>query len=261
MNYPLPPMPVHVADLMSDSDCRQMSDAEFGRYLRLLFRQWEEGSVPASPHEAVKDAGLDAGSEGSVGSILEAKFDVKDDVCLNAKCAAIRATRLAQAEKRRANGKLGGRPKKNAPARKPAGASPAKPAADGRMHFNRFWSSYPRKVGKRKAEMAWASRKLGNKITEIMDALQRAKRSHDWVKDGGKFIPHPTTWLNRDGWEDQLSSPTTGKPADKYDSLSEEFKRKLFVKLVAENPTALHVRGSVDTERAMRKLAETYGVV
>ena len=36
-----------------------------------------------------------------------------------------------------------------------------------------------------------------------MDGLERAKRSDQWIKDGGRFIPHPASWLNAARWEDQ----------------------------------------------------------
>ena len=67
--------------------------------------------------------------------------------------------------------------------------------------FTRFWSAYPRKVGKKTAE------------TKFKTALQRADAetiiagAHRLADDPNlpeaQFIPHPSTWLNRDGWEDE----------------------------------------------------------
>ena len=32
--------------------------------------------------------------------------------------------------------------------------------------------------------------------------------SKDWLEDDGKYIPHPATWLNAKGWEDEYGSAT-----------------------------------------------------
>jgi len=71
--------------------------------------------------------------------------------------------------------------------------------------FEKFWKLYPNKVGKPKA---MAKLKLINpdgKLDEaIMEGLARHCVSQGWLKDNGEFIPHPTTWLNRQGWEDEV---------------------------------------------------------
>lgn len=38
----------------------------------------------------------------------------------------------------------------------------------------------------------------------ILAALEKHKKSEDWKKDAGKFIPYPATWLNGRRWEDEL---------------------------------------------------------
>jgi len=38
----------------------------------------------------------------------------------------------------------------------------------------------------------------------IMSALRKQKNTEQWLKDNGKFIPHPTTWLNQARWEDEV---------------------------------------------------------
>lgn len=68
--------------------------------------------------------------------------------------------------------------------------------------FEVFWDAYPRKIDKQDAVRAWA--KIGHEAgieTKIMDVLERYKASDQWVKDGGEFIPHPATWLNKRRWE------------------------------------------------------------
>lgn len=69
--------------------------------------------------------------------------------------------------------------------------------------FESFWEAYPRKVGKAKAEAAF--QKLSVPVEVLISAIAKQKKSAQWTKDGGQFIPHPTTWLNRQGWEDELA--------------------------------------------------------
>lgn len=34
------------------------------------------------------------------------------------------------------------------------------------------------------------------------------------MKDGGRYIPHPTTWLNREGWNDVIAGEKIALSAD-----------------------------------------------
>ena len=82
-----------------------------------------------------------------------------------------------------------------------------------REEFDRFWSVYPRKVGKEKALAAFA--KVEVPLQVLLDALDKQVRSPQWTKDNGEFIPHPATWLNGKRWEDegyQAPDPMVRKP-------------------------------------------------
>jgi hypothetical protein len=100
------------------------------------------------------------------------------------------------------------------PSPSPTTPSPLAAAAAG---FEDFWQAYPRKAGKGDAEKAWVKLKLAPKLPEILTAIRAAKVSLDWTKEAGQFIPHPATWLNRRGWEDQLqpARPPTSAGLDK----------------------------------------------
>lgn len=81
--------------------------------------------------------------------------------------------------------------------------SPAAP--DSAELFSRFWKLYPRKVGKDKAEKAWAKIKLTQTLfDEIIAALAKHSVTQGWTKDNGQFIPHASTWLNGKRWEDEV---------------------------------------------------------
>ena len=40
----------------------------------------------------------------------------------------------------------------------------------------------------------------------IMKDLKTRKKSKDWTYDNGKYIPHPTTYLNGERWNDQIEA-------------------------------------------------------
>ena len=65
--------------------------------------------------------------------------------------------------------------------------------------FSHFWDIYPRKVGKEQARKTFMARK--GEMQAIMDGVRRL--ASDPNLPDKQFIPHPTTWLNRNGWEDE----------------------------------------------------------
>lgn len=83
--------------------------------------------------------------------------------------------------------------------------------------FDRFWRAYPRKTDKKKARAAFAKVKVP--VETLLAALEVQKKSAQWVKDGGAYIPHPTTWLNGERWEDEaaVAAPPAPAPEPDYD--------------------------------------------
>lgn len=72
------------------------------------------------------------------------------------------------------------------------------------QEFEQFWKAYPRKVKKGDAAKAWQQTKsLRPSIADIVKALEQAKRSDAWRRDGGQYIPYPATWLRAWGWLDE----------------------------------------------------------
>lgn len=71
--------------------------------------------------------------------------------------------------------------------------------------FEDFWNAYPKRVGKGNAEKVWVKLKCNSLLPQILTCIRKAKSSQDWTKEAGQFIPHPATWLNRKGWEDEYS--------------------------------------------------------
>lgn len=74
--------------------------------------------------------------------------------------------------------------------------------------FSEFWQAYPRKKSKGDAEKAWLKLKPDEQLHDrIIFAVEQAKTSVEWQKDGGQFIPYPASWLNAKGWEDDQARP------------------------------------------------------
>ena len=68
--------------------------------------------------------------------------------------------------------------------------------------FEVFWKAYPRKTGKGYCNDIWKRKKFPA-IEIILESLKKSIASPDWQKEGGKFIPNPSTWLNQGRWEDE----------------------------------------------------------
>lgn len=71
--------------------------------------------------------------------------------------------------------------------------------------FVEFWSTYPRKTGKKAAARHWRALKDHERETAL-DALP--SHVEHWRKSGTEqqFIPHAATWINGRRWEDELDS-------------------------------------------------------
>lgn len=78
------------------------------------------------------------------------------------------------------------------------------------LHFEMFWSAYPRHEGKQNALRAFEKINPDEEMLSVMlKAIEKQKKSSQWQECGGQYIPHPATWLNGKRWEDEVQ---TGQP-------------------------------------------------
>lgn len=81
--------------------------------------------------------------------------------------------------------------------------SPAAPSSARAIpaRFEEFWEIYPRKVGKDRARTSYlaATRRTDEQV--VIDGALRLAQDPNLPES--QFIPHPTTWLNRGGWQDE----------------------------------------------------------
>ena len=83
---------------------------------------------------------------------------------------------------------------------------PARVKVEYPSDFEAFWTSYPRKQGKDAALRAWKTKKRERRLPELpvlLAAIEAAKYTEQWQRDGGQYIPQPATWLNQGRWLDE----------------------------------------------------------
>ncbi len=71
--------------------------------------------------------------------------------------------------------------------------------------FDRFWGCYPKKVAKEPARKAWAKLRPDTTLAKrIIAAVEQYAGTDGWQRDGGRYVPNPTTFLNQRRWEDDI---------------------------------------------------------
>ena len=69
--------------------------------------------------------------------------------------------------------------------------------------FDRWWEVYPQKRKKKAAHAIWKRKKLDSIAEELIaDVLNRSSNDDRWTSG---YVPDPTTYLNQERWEDQLT--------------------------------------------------------
>lgn len=71
----------------------------------------------------------------------------------------------------------------------------------------KFWAAYPRRIGRKSAFLKLKTIRKSGEVTfaQLMAAVANIPLREP------KFIPHPTTWLNRGGWDDEPERNTNGQ--------------------------------------------------
>jgi hypothetical protein len=74
--------------------------------------------------------------------------------------------------------------------------------------FDRVWSVYPVKKGKKPAHDAFRKLKPTEDLTSrIVSAIALAKTTSQWKDNEGRYVPHCATYLNQRRFEDELPPP------------------------------------------------------
>ena len=73
---------------------------------------------------------------------------------------------------------------------------------DSEVMFEQFWSIYPKKVDKKGSLRAFKNIKnLKAEFPNIISAVEVQKKSLQWQKDNGQYIPNPTTYIHQERWK------------------------------------------------------------
>lgn len=138
--------------------------------------------------------------------------------------------------KRYRNGSKGGRPKTEKKPKENQSKTKHKPNVNDNVNvneniyvhlhaqwFDAFWDLYPRKVNKKKSKEKFLKICKDEKIfNSIMRGLKKQMKSVEWQNDGGKYIPHPTTWLNGERWLDEVDESSDDSNTNDMNAIADE---------------------------------------
>ena len=181
----------------------------------------DETPIPTETQVVIRRLSIDFSFEQSLNNVLNDFFVLEDKGWEHKRIKVEILGYHEQCVKNQVNGKLGGRPRKTQVVSKPNPKEPNRnpnqepltnnhkpnktPSATGVAYtdsYLSFWKLYPNK--KNKGEGFKAFKKIpAVEYPIIKDGLLTAIKSSDWLKDNGKYIPHPASWLNSRGWEDE----------------------------------------------------------
>lgn len=221
-------------------DTAHLSLAEHGAYTLLLDHYYStEAPLPADAAALYRICrAFEKAEQRCVLSVADAYFPVGEDgLRHNVRADKQIPEDLRVIETARANGKKGGRPPKTThtesgeePIGNPVGfqletngepngktlqtpdsreeakaKSLERQAARSSARFAEFWQAYPNKRGKADAEKTWRRKGLDGIADRIIaDVLARIAGDRQW-RDG--FIPHGSTYVNAEGWQDAIEAP------------------------------------------------------
>lgn len=75
--------------------------------------------------------------------------------------------------------------------------------------FDRWYEVYPKKRGRLSAEKAWEHvrpRPTDDLVDVMVAKVQEWTGSDEWDRNGGQFVPNPSTWINQGRWTDGAPS-------------------------------------------------------
>lgn len=148
--------------------------------------------------------------------VLKDMFEHTENGWKSQRCDDEIARYRHNAEKNKANGSKGGRPKKNPmetqwePNQKATNnhkprTNNQKPIkninADALDGFDEFWSIYDKKIEKPQAEKSWKRIKPS---VELQLQIYAAARTYVQSTPDKKFRKNPSTWLNNQCWNDEV---------------------------------------------------------
>jgi len=83
--------------------------------------------------------------------------------------------------------------------------------------FDDFWKLYPRKIAKGHARLAFNRALKKTDAQTIFDAVAKFSESVEYKEK--QYIPHPTTWLNGERWDDEIDDVSGRSNTDRLNDI------------------------------------------
>ncbi|MDR6538850.1 hypothetical protein [Variovorax soli] len=80
--------------------------------------------------------------------------------------------------------------------------------------FPAFYAAYPRKVGRKAALKAWLKLAPDEALQATILGALAAQRPHLDRRENGRFIKHPSSWLNDGCWDDEIPGAKVAAPVN-----------------------------------------------
>lgn len=206
-------MPLYVRAFLTKTT--QLSGEQAGAYLHLLLHSWLLGPLPDDDAKLARMARFSLRVwKTSLRSEVLSFFDLGPSGWTQKRLEIerLKATEISNAARRSANARWLKNKKTNdavahaneirtqysspSPSDKKERKVPPTPKGGG-SEFDLWWADYPRKDAKDGARRGYAKAlKEGATAADLLDGLRRYQFNED-----PKFIPMPTTWLNRGSWK------------------------------------------------------------
>lgn len=103
--------------------------------------------------------------------------------------------------------------------------------------FRDFWNMYPRKDAKQNASIKFhsvmskisSSEKRTELLSMMIKSVNRSMNTEQWQKDGGKFIPMASTWINQKRWEDDVQGAEIWKRKEEEAKVADKLVSSLTI--------------------------------
>ena len=203
-----------------------LNTSERAIYLDLVFHCLEKGSIPADENALARLAAVSDGEFRKSWPRIRAKFIPIEDGRLTNPAAAEESEKRAEGKAKKGEaGRLGGLAKAQkqaskmlADARKSLDQTRSKPHSNKEEEKEKeipltpfshqpvfdacaeWLRKYPKQVKLQTATAAWlllmdSGEITADRLTEVFAGLDRWKKSEEWAKDNGKYIPAPAVFL------------------------------------------------------------------
>ena len=254
-------MPLYVGDYLADTG--RLTTEQHGAYLLMLMDYWRSGPLPDDDAALAQIARLSPERWKQQRNTLSKFFNIdagewhhKRVDAEREKAEENRAFRKERAKKAAAarwdSEQPGNDAKSNAPSTasstaqsnsqamlnecpspssssssKPSTSKPSKTKTLADARFVDFWTNFPRKEAKKKAQEIWRKNKLGSLADQIIDDVQRrCIDAGQWKGKDTQFIPLPATYLNQRRFEDEWQSSGSAGRLRREDLSAEEIEKR-----------------------------------